>query len=85
MPRYFFHTQIGDDLISDPTGIELRDPDEAWETARHTIRAALRERPDQVRLMTACLIVADAAGEVVLEFPFSEAVTLPTPDDPILH
>jgi hypothetical protein len=29
MPRYFFHTQIGEDVISDPTGIELRDPDAA--------------------------------------------------------
>ncbi|MBE7204702.1 MAG: hypothetical protein INR70_43845 [Parafilimonas terrae] len=85
MPRYFFHTQVGDDLITDPTGIDLRDPDEAWEKARHTIRAALREQRDQARLMSACLIVADAAGEVVLEFPFSEAVTLPTSDDPILH
>lgn len=85
MPRYFFHTQIGDDLITDPTGVELRDPDEAWEKARDTIRAALRERQDQARLMTACLVVADAAGEVVLEFPFSEAVTVPSPDDPIRH
>lgn len=83
MPRYFFHTQIGDDVIADPTGVELRDPDAAWEKARDTIRAALRERQDQSRMMTACLIVADAAGDVVLEFPFSEAVTLPTPDDPI--
>lgn len=85
MPRYFFHTQIGDDLITDPTGVELRDPDEAWERARATIRAALHTPQDQARLMTACLIVADAVGDVVLEFPFSEAVTLPSPDDPTLH
>lgn len=85
MPRYFFHTQIGDDLIADPTGVELRDPDEAWEKARDTIRAALNERQDHALLLTACLIVADAAGDVVLEFPFSEAVTPPTLDDPILH
>jgi hypothetical protein len=85
MPRYFFHTQIGEDLITDPAGTELRDPDEAWEKARATIRAALRTPEDQARLMTACLVVTDAADEVVLEFPFSEAVTLPSPDDPTLH
>ena len=84
MPRYFFHTHIGDDVITDPTGVALRDPDEAWETARDTIRAALSEPRDQARLMAACLVVTDAAGEVVLEFPFSEAATLP-PDDPKLH
>jgi hypothetical protein len=85
MPHYFFHTQIGDDLITDPTGFDLRDPDEAWERARATIRAALQTPRDQARLMTACLIVVDAAGDVVLEFPFSEAVTLPSPDDPTRH
>jgi hypothetical protein len=35
--------------------------------------------------MTACLVVTDAADEVVLEFPFSEAVTLPAPEDPTVH
>src|SRR5947209_7652033 len=85
MPRYFFHTHIGADVIDDPTGIELRDPDEAWEKARETIRAALRAPQDQARLMTASLVVTDAAGDVVLEFPFSEAVTLPGADDTTLH
>jgi hypothetical protein len=85
MPRYFFHTQIGEDVITDPTGTELRDPDEAWEKARATIRAALRSPQEQARLMAACLVVADAAGEVVFEFPFSEAVTLPAPEDPTVH
>jgi hypothetical protein len=30
MPRYFFNTRIGADLISDPKGMVLRDPDHAW-------------------------------------------------------
>jgi len=85
MPRYFFHTQIGEDVISDPTGIELRDPDAAWEAARETIRAALRHPQDQARLMTACLVVTDADGEVVLEFPFSEAVALLADGTPTRH
>lgn len=85
MPRYFFHTQIGEDMLTDPTGVELRDPDAAWEQARATIRSALQTPQDHARLITACLIVTDAAGEVVLEFPFSEALTLPSPNDPTVH
>ena len=80
MPRYFFHTHIGADVLADPTGVALRDPDAAWETARDTIRAALDAPRDQARLMAARLVVTDAAGEVVLEFPFSEVVTLPPGD-----
>ena len=79
MPRYFFHTQIGDDVITDPTGADLRDPDQAWEMADDTIRAALADPQNQARLMTACLVVTDAAGEIVFEFPFSEVVSL-SPD-----
>ena len=85
MPRYFFHTHIGEAVITDPTGVELADPDAAWESARDTIRAALLDPRDQARLMTACLVVTDAAAEVVLEFPFSEAVSLPPDADPTLH
>lgn len=46
MPRYFFNTRIADELISDPEGEELRDPDRAWEIARAMIRElANRFRP----------------------------------------
>ena len=37
MPRYFFNTQIGDEVIADPEGEELRNPDRAWEVARAMI------------------------------------------------
>ena len=37
MPRYFFNTRIGDDLIPDVEGEELRDPDHAWEVAKAMI------------------------------------------------
>jgi hypothetical protein len=33
MPRYFFATRVGEDLLPDPDGRVLRDPDEAWEVA----------------------------------------------------
>ena len=74
MPRYFFNTRIGDELIPDAEGEELRDPDQAWETARELIRDLLQEQPDHPSLLAASLEVTDEAGDVVLEFPFSEAL-----------
>ncbi|GJE60703.1 DUF6894 family protein [Methylobacterium trifolii] len=85
MPRYFFHTHLGADVVTDPSGVELPDPDAAWEAARDTVRAALADPRDQARLLGASLVVTDAAGDVVFEFPFSEAVTLPSPHDPTMH
>ncbi len=71
MPRFFFNTHIGDELVSDPEGEELRDLDRAWEVAR-----AMRS------LLSAILEVTDEEGEVVLEFPFAEAI-LDMSDEPV--
>jgi hypothetical protein len=73
MPRYFFNTRIGDELISDPEGEELRDPDRAWEIARAMIRELLKTEGAGA-LLNAVLEVTDDSGEIVLEFPFSEAI-----------
>ncbi|KQT77740.1 hypothetical protein [Methylobacterium sp. Leaf466] len=83
MPRYFFSTHLDGDVIADPDGTVLRDADAAWETALKTARAALRQAGrDDRRLLAAVLVVTDAAGEVVLEFPFVEAVTsVPDPTE----
>jgi hypothetical protein len=73
MPRYFFNTRIGDELIADPEGEELRDPDGAWEVARAMIRELLKtEGADG--LVRAVIEVTDDEGEIVLEFPFTEAL-----------
>ncbi|WP_425993595.1 DUF6894 family protein [Afipia sp. DC4300-2b1] len=80
MPRYFFNTRIGETLIPDPEGEELRDPDHAWEVARATIRQILQEEGKEPSLLSASLEVTDEAGEIVLEFPFSEALEIP--DEP---
>ncbi len=73
MPRYYFNTRIGDEVISDPEGEELRDQDRAWEVARTMIRELLKiEGMDG--LMRAVLEVTDDEGGIVLEFPFAEAV-----------
>ena len=74
MPRYFFNTRIGDELISDPEGELLRDPDRAWEIARAMIRELLKSEGTGSGLLNAVLEVTDDEGEVVLEFPFTEAL-----------
>jgi len=74
MPRYFFNTRIGDELISDPEGEQLRDPDQAWEIARAMIRQLLKLEGAEGDLLQAILEVTDDAGEIVLEFPFTEAI-----------
>jgi hypothetical protein len=74
MPRYFFNTRIGQELILDPEGEELRDPDHAWRVARTTIREILKTEGGQPNLLNAILEVTDDDGEIVLEFPFTEAI-----------
>jgi hypothetical protein len=73
MPRYFFNTRIGNEVIADPEGEELRNPDRAWEVARAMIHELLRIEGME-NLMRAVLEVTDDEGEIVLEFPFAEAV-----------
>jgi hypothetical protein len=82
MPRYFFNTHIGDELISDPEGEELRDLDRAWEVARAMIRELLKTEGVERGLLNAILEVVDDEGEVVLEFPFAEAM-LDMSDEPV--
>jgi hypothetical protein len=74
MPRYFFNTRIHDELISDPEGEELRNADRAWEVARAMIRELLKTEDAGSGLLHAILEVTDDEGEIVLEFPFAEAI-----------
>ncbi len=74
MPRYFFNMQIAGDHVRDSEGVVLADPDEAWQVARTTIRELLIDEDQSRFLLTAVLEVTDTEGEVVLEFPFSEAL-----------
>jgi hypothetical protein len=82
MPRYFFNTRIGEELISDPEGEELRDPGRAWEVARLMIRQLLETEGVESGLLKATLEVRDDDGEIVLEFPFAEAI-LDLWDEPV--
>src|ERR1700712_2969293 len=74
MPRYFFTTRIGDEFIAAPEGEELRNPDRAWEIARAMIRELLKTEGAEGGLLNATLEVTDDEGEIVLEFPFAEAI-----------
>ena len=82
MPRYFFNTRIGDELIDDPEGEELRDPDRAWEVARAMILELIKTEGADGVLLNAVIEVTDDDGEIVLEFPFSEAL-IEVPDDSV--
>jgi hypothetical protein len=74
MPKYFFNTRIGKELIVDPDGEELRDPDRAWEIARAMVLELFRSEGESPTLLNAVIEVTDDDGEVVLEFPFTEAI-----------
>jgi hypothetical protein len=74
MPRYYFNTRIGDELISDPDGEVLRDADRAWEMARAMIRELLKTEGTDGALLNATIEVPDDEGAIVLEFPFTEAI-----------
>jgi hypothetical protein len=77
MPRYFFNTRIGDELIVDPDGEELRDPDRAWEVARAMVLELIKSEGASQTLLSAVIEVVDDDDEIVLEFPFAEAIDLP--------
>ncbi|WP_439394436.1 DUF6894 family protein [Bradyrhizobium sp. PMVTL-01] len=79
MPRYFFNTRIGDELIVDPDGEDLRNPDRASEVARQMILEVLKSEGTQPALLEAVIEVTDSDGDIVLEFPFTEAL-LDMPD-----
>jgi hypothetical protein len=81
MPRYYFNTRIGDELIVDPDGEELRNPDRAWSVARAMIHELLRSEGTSGALLSAVIEVTDDDGEIVLEFPFVEAI-FDLPDQP---
>ena len=60
-------------MIADPEGEVLRNPDRAWEVARAMVRELLKIEGME-DLMRAVLEVRDDDGEIVLEFPFVEAI-----------
>jgi hypothetical protein len=88
MPRYFFHTHIGDDVVVDPDGRDLASPDAAWTAAQILARQLLQGADSDPQLLRAVLFVEDETGEIVLEFPLAEALAIepvPEPTDGTRH
>jgi hypothetical protein len=85
MPRYFFNTRIADEVIADPEGEELRNPDRAWHVARAMIRELLKTEDTRSGLLNAVLQVTNDKGEIVLEFPFAEAILDHSGGSPTRH
>ena len=75
MPRYFFHLRCPGREVVDPSGADLRDPDQAWEAARSTARDLMKQQTDADVNWLACLFeVTDQSGEIVFELPFWEVI-----------
>jgi hypothetical protein len=73
---------IGEDIIRDPEGQEFRDADAAWEATRTAARNIMNANlPRPVNWASSHIEVRDEAGEIVLEFPFLEAVEVPGPPE----
>ena len=76
MPAYRFTVTIDDHTPHEPVFRHLRDADAAYDEAGRLAREIWAASGDR-RLMRAVVVVTDAAGEVVLEFPFPEAIAAP--------
>ena len=75
MPRYFFHLHCATKTVRDPSGADLRDPDQAWEAAQVAARDLMQGQADaEVNWLTCSFKVTDEAGEIVFELPFTECV-----------
>ena len=75
MPRFFFSLRCPDGSVIDPDGAEFANADEAYDAAVRTARTLVATDTDtEVDWLRCVFEVADDAGEVVFELPFSEAV-----------
>ena len=75
MPRYFFHWECDGNTVLDPSGADLRDPDEAWTAARATVRNLVSTQTEAAVNWVSCSFsVTDETGEIVLEMPFIEVL-----------
>ncbi len=76
MPRYFFNVHIGQDALADPEGQDLRDADQAWEVAKAMAQNLMNtEFKQPVNWAASHIEVKDDLDEIVLEFPFLEAIS----------
>lgn len=80
MARYFFHVSLEGTVIRDDEGLDLSDADAAWNRAKAAALDVMRTDLGRPVDWSRCHFeVTDAQGEVVLEFPFLEAVEIDAP------
>ncbi len=83
MPRYFFNVVLEDAVVLDSDGQELPDADAAWEVARRGVLDLTKSDLGRPMNWVQCRFeVRDDADEIVLEFPFAEAVEK-EPEEPL--
>ena len=79
MPRYYFHVSLEGTLLRDPEGRQLPDADAAREQARMAALDLMQTDFGQPVNWARCHFeVIDETGEIVLEFPFAEAIEMNT-------
>ena len=77
MPRYFFHLCREGSRFTDHDGQALRDPDQAWETAKAVALDLMSgDPPEKAPWSSYYFQITDEAGQVLLEFPFAEALEI---------
>src|SRR5436853_316680 len=74
MPRYFFNTRIGDELVVDPDGEVLRNPDREWEVARAMIACSSPRRH-----LLACVFLGAFSFSASAQQPNPPAAAQPLP------
>ncbi|SCZ13444.1 DUF6894 family protein [Microvirga guangxiensis] len=77
MPRYYFNVHINHDVIRDPEGQNLSDPDQAWEVAKAMAVNLMETKFEMpINWATGQIEVRDDVDEVLLELPFMEAIKI---------
>jgi hypothetical protein len=75
MPKFYFHTKIGDELLPDPEGDELPDADHAIKEA---IMAAREILADAIRAgkepLIEAIVIADSRGQQIGLVPLAEVL-----------
>jgi hypothetical protein len=78
--RYFFNIRLEGDLLPDREGQDFPDADAAWEAARAAAGDLMESAILQPTSWQNCSFeVTDEEGQIVLEFPFLEAIEIPDP------
>lgn len=78
MPLYFFHVRSAGGFIRDDEGIELPSLAQVRFEAREGAKGLLKEAIDNDEPVDGqAFEVTDAAGHLVLTYPFRDAIKLP--------